>query len=267
MNPLQRLLAWIRGIFATGGSRVRGRTTGRPTSANGASSLHLRWIVPPGTYVAASVELAVDWVPPVSELYFWALQASFRDASSELGGAHLGLQWNPRFPARRAVNWGGYADARRGGGILDGTASALASTPGDPNTRDYSWQPATRYRLTIEKTPGRPGWWRGSVTDVATGETSVVRDLHGGGDRLAGFMVWSEVFARCDHPMVVARWSKLQVVTSDGTSHPVETATVNYQSHAAGGCANTDVSVERDAFAQATSTARLTPQDATLTLA
>ncbi|HKX72170.1 MAG TPA: hypothetical protein VJM75_13115 [Acidimicrobiales bacterium] len=44
-----------------------------------------------------------------SDLYFWALQASFIDsAERHCGGGHVGLQWRRHHPGSRAVNWGGY---------------------------------------------------------------------------------------------------------------------------------------------------------------
>lgn len=131
---------------------------------------------PPSTVV--EVTLTVEWEPPVDRLCFWALQVSFSDGRTRTGGAHLGLQWNPRYPGSRAVNWGGYAS---GGSILDGTVSPLPSAPNDRNTRDSPWEPGVPYRLRIE--PAEPGWWAGIVTN-ASGESVEVRRLAGGGDRL-----------------------------------------------------------------------------------
>ena len=257
------LLTWIRSLFSPSGD---GRTTGRPTSANGASSFHLQWDTPQGRFDAATVDLEIPTLPAVDELYFWALQANFRDATSEFGGAHLGLQWNPRFPQNLAVNWGGYADQSRGGQVLTGTESALPSTPHDRNTRDFPWRAATTYRLEISPTPDRPGEWRGTVRDVATGGTVIVRDLEGGGDRLGGFVVWSEVFARCDHPPVSARWSDLRLRSVDGTWVEVESVRVNYQSRGAGGCDNTNAAVEGTSFLQVTNADRTTMQGSRLAL-
>ena len=114
----------------------RPRTHGFPPSGNGASSFHLGWRLPPGAghLVAASVTLEVLAPPAGDHLYFWALQVAFPGA----GAAHLGLQWNHRHPGFGAVNWGGYA---ADGSLLAGTESPLPSTPADPNTRDYPWQP------------------------------------------------------------------------------------------------------------------------------
>ena len=141
-----------------------------PDSANGV-------LVPPAlgraargqplVEVAATLEVVEP--PVVAELYFWP-----RPASPPGGGTGgTGLQWYPPHPGSTAVNWGGYADR---GGILDGTASALPSATGNPNTRDLAWEAGRPYRLVIGRGT-RPGWWRGSVDGVA-----VRVELHGGGD-------------------------------------------------------------------------------------
>jgi hypothetical protein len=154
------------------------RTSGYPTSGNGASSFHLWWDPAP-VCSAVEVTLTVEWEPPVDRLCFWALQASFSDGTRRTGGAHLGLQWNPRYPGWRAVNWGGYSAA---GSILDGTVSPLPSAPNDRNTRNYPWEPGAAYRLRIE--PAEPGWWAGVITDPDGNRTEVRQS--GRGRRPAG---------------------------------------------------------------------------------
>lgn len=241
-----------------GGGTAGGRVAGYPTSSNRASSLHLAWELPPGAgpIVAASVDLLVEAVPEVDELYFWALQASFTDgAGRRHGGAHLGLQWHRPHPGSRAVNWGGYAP---GGGILDGTVSALPSGSGNANTRDYWWEAGRPHRLTIERAAGGRGW-AGSV------DGTHVRTLAAGGDRLDGLMVWSEVFARCDDPPVTVRWSGLQAVTAGGDVVSPVAVRVNYQRRADGGCDNTTAVPDDGAgVRQVTSTPRQVPQGARL---
>jgi len=100
--------------------------------------------------------------------------------------------------------------------------SALLSALGNPHTRDLAWSPGTPYRLTIEPSPDGPpaglAAWRGSVTDLSTGTRTVVRDLYPMGDRILGVTMWSEVFARCDHPSVAVRWSDPQVIRADGST-------------------------------------------------
>ena len=236
----------------------RARTRGFPPSGNGASSLHLGWRLPRGAghLVEAGVTLEVVTPPAVDHLYFWALQVGFPGA----GAAHLGLQWNHRHPGFGAVNWGGYA---ADGSLLAGTASPLLSTPDDPNTRDYPWEPARPYRLVVRRAADRV--WRGEVTDLVAGDVTAVRDLTAPASFLSDPMVWSEVFARCDDPSVTARWSDFEVVTEGGDRLAPAALAVNYQSHLDGGCANTtSVRDARGGVLQITSTERLTPQGETL---
>ena len=236
----------------------RDRTRGFPPSGNGASSFHLGWALPPGAghLIEAGVTLEVLTPPAVDHLYFWALQVAFPGA----GAAHLGLQWNDRHPGFGAVNWGGYA---ADGSLLAGTESALPSAPDDPNTRDYSWEPGRPYRLAVRR--GAESAWRGEVTDVTTGETTTVRSLSAATPFLGDPMVWSEVFARCDDPSVAVRWSAFEVVTDRGDRIAPAALTVNYQTHADGGCANTaSVPDDRGGVLQITNTERLTPQGGTL---
>ena len=204
----------------------RDRTKGFPTSSNRASSMHLVWEPAPAPGLEVSAVREIVEPPVVPHLYFWALQASFVDRGRRVGGAHLGLQWYDRHPGSTAVNWGGYRD---GAGELAGDESVLPSATGNPNTRDFAWLPRRPYRLRISG--DGDGWWSGEVTDLVTGDATVVRRLRGGGTALASPVVWSEVFARCDDPSVTVRWSELSPAPS--------ALRTSYQSHADGGCANT----------------------------
>jgi hypothetical protein len=232
----------------------RPRTTGEPASSNGASSLHLAWDVPVGgPIVAAAATLEVVEAPVVDRLYFWALQVSFRDRDGRRsGGGHLGLQHHPAYPGGGAVNWGGYDPAGR---VLDGTDSPLPGTLGNPNTRDLPWRPYRPYRLRIHHLPGSD-LWAGDVIDLETGTPTRVRELVAGGDLVDTPLVWSEVFARCDHPSVAVRWSDLVVETVAGDTVPVRRVRTSYQSRADGGCDNTDSGVVDGAFVQRTATPR-----------
>ena len=225
--------------------RTEPRVTGRPPSANGASSLHLAWHVPTGEeLVEASVSLMVPVLPTVPRLYFWALQVSFAHGA----GAHLGLQWGADPPRRlRHVNWGGYGPS---GAELSGTTPDLPSSFANPNTRDFDWEPGRPYRLRIARTPEG---WAGWVDDT------LVRCLDAPGETLHSPMVWSEVFADCDHPSVAVRWSGLEVVTRSGRHVPVDAATTSYQSRQEGGCDNTSSETDGDAFVQTTNSVRSTP--------
>jgi hypothetical protein len=239
---------------------ARARVAGYPTSSNKASSLHLQWELPGGTgpVVAASVELTVEAEPPVPELYFWALQASFVDGSGRRhGGGHLGLQWYEPHPGSRAANWGGYGP---GGRVLDGSASPLPSATGNPNTRDLWWEPGQPHTLTIERADEPGGGWAGTIDGVR------VRTLGAGGDRLDALMVWSEVFARCDAPPVAVRWSGFRATTADGQVVAPAAVRVNYQSRADGGCDNTTALPDGDAVRQVTAAERRVPQGARLPL-
>lgn len=194
-------------------------------------------------------------------MYFWALQVSFLDGRRSSGAAHLGLQHHPGFPSGGAANWGGY---RPGGTVLDGSASPLASTTGNPNTRDYAWRPGVPYRLGVQRSPERG--WRGTIRDLERDEEVVVRDLWAGGDRLGAPVVWSEVFAPCDAPPVAVRWSDLGGVDLRGNEVRPPTVLVNYQSHADGGCANTNSHTDRVGVVQRTNTGRTVAQGSTLVL-
>lgn len=244
------------------------RVSGEPPSANGASSLHLFWDLP-GRFAAAEVTLEVLDAPEVARLYFWALQASFVGPAGPTGAAHLGLQFHPDYPGATAVNWGGY---HQGGGELEGSSSPLPGALGNVNTRDYPWEPARQYRLRIDRSPDQPGWWRGSVRDLAPAGAGAgagwvtVRVVHAGGTHLSSLMTWSEVFARCEHPPVTVRWSDPVAFEDDTTARRPARMSVNYQARADGGCANTTAQVDQVGIRQQTGTERLVPQGANLSV-
>lgn len=228
------------------------RLAGRPPSPNGASSFHLVWQVPTSEpLVEASVTVEVPEVPRVTRLYFWALQVSFSDGA----GAHLGLQWGADPPARlRHVNWGGYGSS---GAELSGTRSELPSSFANPNTRDYDWEARRPYRLRISRAAEG---WAGWVDDA------LVRCLDAPGETLRGPVVWSEVFADCDHAGVSVLWSDLEVVTRSGRRVAVDSAMTSYQGRQDGGCDNTSSEADGDAFVQRTHVERVTPPGALLRL-
>jgi hypothetical protein len=246
--------------------RERERISGEPTSANGASSLHLFWEVPPLPYVAAAVTLEVLQPPVVRRLYFWALQVSFLREERHRGGAHLGLQWNPGFPGSTAANWGGYAP-QEVGGLLSGSVSELPSTRHDLNTRDLAWVAGRRYRLGVLRAPESPTGvhsWRGTITDLESGAETVVRDLYADAPYLGAPMVWTEAFARCEHPGVAARWSDPSVTAADGRVLRPARMRVNYQARRDGGCDNTTAIADELGIVQVTHALRETPQGAVL---
>ena len=257
----QSLAAFWRRLIGIGGasrSPANLRVAGDPPSPNGASSMHLWWSLPYGeqlTAVRATLEIVEP--PTVARLYFWALQVAFVKPGG--GGAHLGLQHNGRHPGSTAANFGGYAP-RDVGGLLDGIASELPSTPDDPNTRDFAWEPNRRYRLSVERMPdGAPeGFfaWRGTVEDIEAGNVSVVRILFSRGEFLRGPVVWTEAFARCEHPSVAARWTDLEAMGETRGLMRIPAGQVNYQQRDAGGCDNTNMDVKGDGWVQRTATDR-----------
>lgn len=255
---------FLRSLFPS----HQGRVSGPPTSANGASSFHLFWQVPPRPLREVRADFEVLHSPTVDRLYFWALQVSFVDSrrgGSRRGGAHFGLQHHPAYPRAGAVNWGGYLD---GGGELTGTESALPSTLNNVNTRDYPWSPGRIYRFRIGPGSG-PDRWQGSIVDRTTGQETVVRELTVNADALISPMVWSEVFAHCDDPPVVVRWSNFEADLADGAGTVrAKTVRLNYQTHGDGGCANTNTSIDDSGtgFVQHTATERLNPTGTLLAL-
>jgi hypothetical protein len=258
---IRRLLRRVRRLAA-----VRERVSGEPRSANGASSFHLVWDLGSRPLQRVEATLEILESPTTNRLYFWALQVSFGGGRRMHGAAHIGLQWNARFPGGTAVNWGGYGPGGSSG-LLHGTTSELPSARNDPNTRDYPWVSGHRYRLVVEaagRGPDEMYAWRGTITDLETFEKVEVRTLYSHGSHLLAPMVWSEVFARCEHPRVTARWSGLRAITIEGDEIVPRAVRVNYQSRADGGCDNTTVSVDELGILQVTNTERQVPQDATL---
>ena len=239
------------GIFSR-----RLRDHGEPRSPNGASSMHLWWELP-GRLVEVAATLEVVMPPAVPRLYFWALQVSFDDGRRHRGGAHLGLQAHPAHPGGTAVNWGGYRAAGDGGGELAGSTSPLTSATDNPNTRDFPWVAHRPYRLRIFAPDHRvPQRWRGDVTDLVTATATVVRDLEVPAPFLVQPVIWSEVFARCDHPPAAVRWSDLRARTADHRDVRPSAVRVSYQSRAEGGCDNTTAAPDGDGVVQITNAAR-----------
>jgi hypothetical protein len=243
---------WLRQLFGSSSSPTQSEP------GHGVSSFHLWWQGIDGgaplVEVAATIEVLRQ--PATDRLYFWALQTSFISDRGTHGAAHIGLQWNPRHPGNKAVNWGGYADVADVRSILDGTPSPLPSTPSDPNTRDYPWQEGVAYRLRVSRSASG---WQGSITDLASGTTSVIRDLAAPGDRLGGFVVWAEIFAACNHPQTVVQWSDFEAVSAAGDVR--RPASVRLTFPTGGDCVNTDVVMSQLGLLQITNTVR-TARDA-----
>jgi hypothetical protein len=111
--------------------------------------------------------------------------------------------------------------------------------------------------LRVYRSPEGSGW-RACI------DGTVIRDLYGPGEHLTNPIVWSEVFAACDHPSVVVRWSGLQALTVDGRTVEPDGVMVTYQSFADGGCDNTNVDIDEVGVLQITNTERTTPAGAVL---
>ena len=120
---------------------------------------------------------------------------------------------------------------------------------------------------------------------MTTGRATVLRDLLPGGDRPGGSLlhaaagitaehqsylrnplVWSEVFADCDAPSVVVRWSDLRGEAEDGELVYPDAVRVNYQSARDGGCANTTVRRDEKGILQITNAPREVEQGTRLSL-
>ena len=202
--------------------------------------------------------------PAAERLYFWALQASFTDAGgTAFGAAHTGLQWNPRHPESRAVNWGGYGRTADVSSVLDGSRSTLPGIAGDENTRSFVWSEGVGYRFTIS---GVEGGWRSTVVDTSTGEATVIRDLFAGGDRLNGFVVWMEIFAPCDAPPTLVRWSDLAVADAvRGVRHEVGSVRTSFP-EVRGACTNNDSRLGDGGWLQLTNDRRTTATATSLPL-
>ena len=102
--------------------------------------------------------------------------------------------------------------------------------------------------------------WRAEVIDLQAGRITTVRELRASGTTLGAPVVWSEVFAACDDPMVIVRWSDLRLSDAVGATTVVDEVRVNYQAIGDGGCARTNSTVSADgaSFEQATATERRT---------
>ena len=231
----------------------------------GPTSAHL-WFdgVPSGPWRSVSATLQVIDEPTSAHLYFWALQASFTDASgTAFGAAHTGLQWNPRHPDSRAVNWGGYAKTADVSSVLEGSRSALPGIAGDENTRNFPWRSGVGYQFTISHSEHG---WRSTVVDTSTGEQTIIRDLFAAGDRLNGFVVWMEIFAPCDAPRTVVRWTDLAVVDeARGERREVRAVRTSFPDVRAA-CTNNDSRVGDSGWLQLTNDRRTTATGVTLTI-
>lgn len=212
--------------------------------------MHARWLRLPSDIEAVSVDLTIVERPASPDLHFWAIQASFVGGGRPMGAGHLGLQHYPAHPGSAAVNWGGYGPD---GTILTGSESPLPSRPANANTRDYAWSAGRTYRLRIFR--GERGW-KGSVTDLETDVTTVVRELYAPSTHLADVVMWSEVFAPCEGPQMTVAWSN-PIATTETGPFAVEAVQLSYQAYTDGGCTNTSTELSGGRIVQRTATDRV----------
>lgn len=231
-------------------SRFFARSAPRNPPRGEASSFHVWWDAPAAADEVA-VTLEVLRRPQVDELFFWALQVSF-----EGGGAHIGLQHHRGYPANSSVNWGGY-DAS--GAILEGSESELPSALGNRNTRTYGWREGAPYRLVVSR--GDHGW-DGTVIDLESEESTLVRTLFAPSGSLRSPVVWSEVFAACEEADSSVKWSDFTVIDSSGDRRTINSGKLTYQRN---GCANTDSHAVEGGVVQSTGVTRRRFEGQTIT--
>lgn len=253
---------WVRNLLSP---RVGERVAGAPTSASGASSFFLWWDLPYGErLIEVTVTLEVVRRPEIDRLVTFAIQGAL--VKPDGGSCHLGLQHHPRFPDRSSVNWAGYA---ANGDPLDSTIPGLPSATDDLAIRDFPWRQGVPYQLTIERGDERVDGrfpWTGSITDVVTGQREVIRELISGSPHMRAPVMYVESYAPCDGPGFEARWSNAIAVSIGGGVRSVRSMRVDYQPHAAGGCTNTNSSVDGSSFVQRAGQMRATKAGTTIRL-
>jgi len=253
---------WVGNLFSP---RVGERVAGTPTSASGASSFFLWWNLPYGEKLTEiSVTLEVASRPEIDRLVSFSMQGAFLKPGG--GSCHVGLQHHPRFPERGAVNWDGYTAK---GDRLESDVPSLPSAIDELATLTFPWHSGTPYRLTIERGDERSDGrfpWTGSITDLRTGERDEIRQLISDSAHVRGPVVYIESFGPCDGPRFEARWSNATAVSDDGAVRTVTSMRVDYQPHAAGGCTNTNASVEGAEFVQRAGQMRTTKAGSTIRL-
>ena len=260
MPERQQVMDWRRGRDEWPSVKTEQVALGwprRPDPSNRTSTLHQRRLIAPfdlgradqretGRGIGAS-----DGICPAERA-----QSLLLGVAGVLPWRRRGPSWAPmgcRCPSKAPpCQLGGYGSS---GAELSGGVSGLISSFANPNTRDFDWEPGRPYRLRILRAADG---WAGSL------DGAIVRCLDAPGQTLQSPMMWSEVFADCDHPAVSVRWSELEVVTRSGRRVPVTSAVTSYQSRQDGGCDNTNSRSDRHAFVQMTNVVRTPPRGARL---
>ena len=94
-----------------------------------------------------------------------------------------------------------------------------------------------------------------------SGAAAPIRDLHAGGDRLLGLVVWSEVFCSCQDPTTVVRWSAMTAELADGTAVQPGSVGLTFPRE---GCPNTDSVADAMGILQVSNTPRRSSDGASL---
>jgi hypothetical protein len=244
-----------------GSSTAQQRTSGLPTSSNGASSAIIA--VPPIVASEVSATIQVITVPTTANVEFWALQVDYiDDFGTSIAVVHTGLQYHPSYPGNRAVNYGGYVSAT-GVEVVGPTSPALTSTTGSLNTYDYLWVVGRSYRFRCYSPIS--GIWRATVTDLTTSTTTILRDLPiPAATKVRGAILFAEDFVDCS----IGTEARFSNVTFGGgaTAQSPNVGVVNYQDYVDGGCTNTNVTVQSGVLSVVTGTARTNADGTTFPL-
>ena len=165
------------------------------------SGFHLWWKGVPSNepIVACSVVLEVVQPPTVAALYFWALQASFLDAHRPVlrrGPHRAPVEPPPPGQPGGELGWlraGGRRHLHPGRQRL--TAARHPRGPEHPHVRVARRDPVPLHDPSRHRRVGVDGDRSGRPAPEVT-----VRELYAAGDRLGGFVMWSELFCRGDDP-------------------------------------------------------------------
>ena len=218
-----------------------------------ASSFHAGWTTDfdtDGLVKEVLVDLRILKEPTVTDIYFWALQASFYGATGlldPLAGCPTPLQWTEDHPDSKAVHFGVYDELDD---ILTGTESSFPSAPANDNTRGYGWVLGEVYTFRI--------WISGTDLVAASINGDLIRQLDVPGVTwLHAYAMWSEVFAECSAPGVVCSWSNFRVIDDTDAEFTEDTFDLTYQ--VTDGCPNTDTYEYGNSVRQETNTTRTNP--------
>ncbi|HEX6674221.1 MAG TPA: hypothetical protein VF486_04245 [Actinomycetes bacterium] len=163
-------------------------------------------VLPRGTYTswrwrraaAGASGLAWDLTvlrDPGPTTYFWAQQWSFQRGNVGYFGLQAHDLRDDGSVGKLAVFsiWSAV-----GGADNPGAHAGVEGTPFWTCRLGYGWEPGRTYRLAVRRTS--PGWWRASVSDVASGAAAVVGSIQvppgwGGLDLLRSpSLVWTEFY-------------------------------------------------------------------------